>query len=84
MAYDPFFFNIYKKQLIPPVFSLALSRPTRGISDGYLALGGLPPVSSTGPWATQPLEYVAIGPGYINGSLPYPQYREPHPLSRFA
>lgn len=73
---------MYKSGKIAPVFSLAISRPySNGKSFraqpayGYLALGGLPPISTTGDWATSPIQYVALGNGYLNGSLPYPQYR---------
>lgn len=75
VTYDPLFFTMYKKNLIRPLFSLAISRPTTGLSDGYLALGGLAPVATMRPWASVPLEYVQIGAGYQNSSLPYPQYR---------
>lgn len=77
-TYDPLFTSMYKKHLVAPFFSLAISRPTPGIPDGYLALGGLAPVARTGSWASVPLEYVQIGAGYQNSSLPFPQYRK-HP-----
>lgn len=68
---------MWKEKKIPPVFSIALNRPLANpdAPDGYLALGGLAPVATYGAWASSPIQYVALGIGYINGSLPYPQYR---------
>ncbi|TGO85993.1 hypothetical protein BPOR_0345g00040 [Botrytis porri] len=68
---------MYKKQLIHPIFSLALSRPSNriGHGNGYLALGGLPPITTYGAWATAPIQIVAIGEGYIQGALPWPQHQ---------
>lgn len=45
---------MYKTGLIPPVFSLALERTTTGLA-GYLALGGLPPVSYVPKFSKTPL-----------------------------
>ncbi|KAK0101189.1 hypothetical protein ONS95_012830 [Cadophora gregata] len=76
VPYDPIFTSMWKQHKIPPVFSLAIGRPSvppHSASEGYLALGGLPPVSTTGPWARADIEISPLGPGYINGSLPYPQ-----------
>ncbi|THV54286.1 hypothetical protein BGAL_0030g00180 [Botrytis galanthina] len=75
LPYDPIFTTMYKKHLIPPIFSLALSRPSNriGKGNGYLALGGLPPIASYGAWAVAPIQIVAIGEGYIQGALPWPQ-----------
>ncbi|RDW94318.1 hypothetical protein BP5796_00081 [Coleophoma crateriformis] len=88
IPYNPLFTTLYKSGKISPVFSLAISRPFANSrscmngksyktqpADGYLALGGLPLVSTTGRWATSPIQYVALGAGYLNGSLPYPQYQ---------
>ncbi|KAB8300374.1 hypothetical protein EYC80_000556 [Monilinia laxa] len=48
IPYDPIFTAMYKQHLIPPIFSLALSRPSNriGYGNGYLALGGLPPIAT--------------------------------------
>ncbi|TVY60655.1 putative aspartic-type endopeptidase, partial [Lachnellula suecica] len=73
--YNPLFTSMYKSNLIAPSFSLAISRPTPHLADGYLALGGLTPIVGTGPWVNVPLEYVQIGAGYLNNSLPWPQYQ---------
>ncbi|TGO56693.1 hypothetical protein BOTNAR_0217g00090 [Botryotinia narcissicola] len=77
IPYDPIFTTMYKKHLIPPIFSLALSRPSNriGKGNGYLALGGLPPIVSYGAWAVAPIQIVAIGEGYIQGALPWPQHQ---------
>ncbi|QSZ35454.1 hypothetical protein DSL72_008324 [Monilinia vaccinii-corymbosi] len=75
LPYDPIFTTMYKQNLIPPIFSLALSRPSDriGHESGYLALGGLPPIASYGPWGVAPIQYVEIGEGYLQGALPWPQ-----------
>ena len=52
IEYDPVFQTLVKQGDIPPVFSFALERGTKG---GYLALGGLPPVKPSGPWAKTPI-----------------------------
>ncbi|KAF7957851.1 hypothetical protein EAE96_003420 [Botrytis aclada] len=77
LPYDPIFTTMYKKHLVPPIFSLALSRPSNriGHGNGYLALGGLPPIASYGAWAVSPIQIVAIGEGYIQGALPWPQHQ---------
>ena len=68
-----------KQHKVPPVFSIALSRASTQYSeDGYIALGGLPPVGTHGQWGYTSIQYVAIdspGGGYIPTVLPYPQYR---------
>ncbi|KAL3422706.1 aspartic-type [Phlyctema vagabunda] len=80
IPYDPIFTTMYKSEKIAPVFSLAISRATaKKITqfpscDGYLALGGLPPVKTYGKWARSPIEYVALDYGYYPTSLPYPQF----------
>ena len=43
ILYSPIFHTIYNQGLSPPLFSLSLERDISG-PDGYLALGGLPPV----------------------------------------
>ncbi|KAI9646506.1 hypothetical protein NHQ30_004499 [Ciborinia camelliae] len=77
LPYDPIFTTMYKQHLIPPIFSLALSRPSNriGHGNGYLALGGLPPIKSYGAWGVAPIQYVAIGEGYLQGALPWPQHQ---------
>lgn len=78
MPYDPVFTSMWKQKLVAPVFSLAISRaavPASNAPDGFLALGGLPPVATYGQTARVPIEYVAEGPSYVYGSLPPPQYR---------
>jgi hypothetical protein len=66
---------MWKDGLIPPVFSLAISRPSSNLllPDGYLAFGGLPPVGGTGPYASTPIQSVNVATWYIPGSLPQPQ-----------
>ncbi|TAQ87038.1 hypothetical protein B7494_g4629 [Chlorociboria aeruginascens] len=79
----PIFTCMYKSGVIPPMFSIALNRPSTVSAalsmivepDGWIAFGGLPPVTTYGAWAISPIQYVAIGRGYIDGSLPYPQYQ---------
>jgi hypothetical protein len=51
---NPLITNLYTDNLIPPIFSLALNR-SQGLSGGVLALGGIPPVTYTPPFATTPL-----------------------------
>ncbi|OWP01835.1 hypothetical protein B2J93_4685 [Marssonina coronariae] len=78
LPYNPIFTSMYTQQKIPPVFSLAIQRaavPPDNRPEGYLALGGLAPVATYGKWAKAPIEYVEIGPGYLNGSLNWPQYQ---------
>ncbi|PVH71561.1 acid protease [Cadophora sp. DSE1049] len=76
VPYDPIFTSMWKQHKVPPVFSLSIGRPSvppGSAPEGYLALGGLAPVATTGPWARADIEISPLGPGYINGSLPYPQ-----------
>ncbi|ESZ93684.1 hypothetical protein SBOR_5924 [Sclerotinia borealis F-4128] len=77
LPYNPIFTTMYTHHLISPIFSLALSRPSNGIGhdNGYLALGGLPPIASYGAWGVAPIQYVAIGKGYLQGALPWPQHQ---------
>jgi len=49
--------------------------PPGSAPEGYLALGGLVPVATVGPWARADIEISPLGPGYINGSLPCPLIR---------
>lgn len=79
VIYNPIFTEMYTQKLIKPVFSVGLNRhspePHTGRPDGFLALGGLVPSQTQGKWAKSSIEYVEIGPGYIDTILPYPQYR---------
>lgn len=51
IEYDPIFTTM-SKQGVPPVFSIAQQRDT---DQGYIAFGGLPPVRTTGPFASTPI-----------------------------
>jgi len=69
---------MWKQHKVPPVFSMAVGRPAvppGSAPEGYLALGGLVPVATVGPWARADIEISPLGPGYINGSLPCPLIR---------
>ncbi|KAF2395913.1 acid protease [Trichodelitschia bisporula] len=50
--YSPVFTTMYTQNVTSPMFSLALQR---GANAGYLALGGLPPVTVSGSWARAPI-----------------------------
>ncbi|KIW06220.1 uncharacterized protein PV09_02696 [Verruconis gallopava] len=52
ITYDPLFTTMWKQGLSAPTFSLALQRN----QGGYIAFGGLPPVTTTGSYATTPLQ----------------------------
>lgn len=82
IVYDPVFTSLWKAKKIDPLFSVALSRGAQGSGqnsqntpDGYLALGGLPPVPMQGKWAIAPLEYVTPANYYLQGVNPWPQFR---------
>lgn len=62
VVYNPIITTLIDEGLIEPIFSLALDRNS---DDGYLALGGLPPVNYTGSFASTPILMVR----YLN-SLP--------------
>ncbi|PSR97771.1 aspartic peptidase domain-containing protein [Coniella lustricola] len=55
--YNPIITTMINDGLIDPVFSLALERNS---DSGYLALGGLPPVNTTGPYASTPILKIEI------------------------
>lgn len=82
LIYNPVFTDMWTQNLIPPVFSVALNRPSGSahpvLPDGWLAFGGLVPADTHGKWAKAPVQYVVISPvgGFIETSLPWPQYRE--------
>lgn len=85
VIYNPIFNEMISQNLVQPVFSVLLNRHSSNPSnrpgppsdgpDGYLALGGVVPGQTRGKWAKAPVEYVALGPGYLDTILPYPQYR---------
>lgn len=52
VVYNPIVTTLIDEGLIEPIFSLALDRNS---DDGYLALGGLPPVNYTGSFASTPI-----------------------------
>jgi Eukaryotic aspartyl protease len=54
VVYSPIFTTLVTDGLIPNLFSLAIERDVTGQS-GYLAFGGLPPVSYTGDFASTPI-----------------------------
>lgn len=56
IPYDPIMTSMIKRGLIEPVFSLVLERDS---DNGFLALGGLPPVNHTGPFASTPILMVS-------------------------
>lgn len=64
LPYDPIMTTMIKRDLIEPMFSLVLDRDS---DNGYLALGGLPPVNHTGTIATTPILMVSC-PQYLLGS----------------
>ena len=53
---------MYKDGLIPPIFSLAIERDLEGAS-GYLALGGVPPISFVQDFTSTPILVTKIA-GY--------------------
>lgn len=52
VPYDPIMTSMIKQGLIEPIFSIALDRDS---GEGYLALGGLPPVNHSGTFARTPI-----------------------------
>jgi hypothetical protein len=59
MHYDPIFTSMYKQNVVPPIFSIALNRGN-GANGGYLALGGLPPVSFIQEFASTPIQILNV------------------------
>ena len=57
--YDPVFTSMYKQNLTPPVFSLAMNRSS---NSGWLAFGGLPPVDHKPDFAKTPIRVVSPPP----------------------
>ncbi|CZS92997.1 related to acid proteinase [Rhynchosporium agropyri] len=79
VPYNPLFTTMYKEHKIPPIFSMAVERPGASSNsnkkpDGYLAFGGLAPVSTIGKWATAEIEYPSGDDYHTPGTLPQPQY----------
>ncbi|KAJ4422632.1 hypothetical protein N0V82_002751 [Gnomoniopsis sp. IMI 355080] len=66
VQYNPIIPNLIAQGLMEPVFSLSLQRNS---SDGFLALGGLPPVNFTGASASTPILmysfYTIVADAYI-------------------
>lgn len=54
VIYNPIFTTMVSDGLIPNLFSLAIERDISGPS-GYLAFGGLPPVSFDGSFTSTPI-----------------------------
>jgi hypothetical protein len=59
IPYDPIFTTMFKTNLSTPMFSMAIERET----GGYLAFGGLPPVETSGEFATVPIETMTTRAG---------------------
>ncbi|KAL3463754.1 aspartic peptidase domain-containing protein [Aspergillus heterothallicus] len=63
--YTPFFVNMARRGLVSPYFSLALSRLDSDHETGhggYMVLGGLPDVGTSGNYTTVPAEYYNDAP----------------------
>ncbi|KAL2067693.1 hypothetical protein VTL71DRAFT_15789 [Oculimacula yallundae] len=83
IPYSPLFTTMWKEHKIPPTFSIAIGRPTSNTAagprtnnnspGGYLAFGGLPPVSTAGKWARADIEAAINGSWTVPSSLPWPQ-----------
>lgn len=54
--YDPVFTSMYKQDLVPPIFSMAMDRSAQ---KGWLAFGGLPPVDHAPDFANTPIRIVS-------------------------
>jgi hypothetical protein len=61
--YDPIFTTMYQDGLSSSMFSMAIERDAQGSAGGYIAFGGLPPVSYAGDFAATPIQ-VTTSPGY--------------------
>jgi hypothetical protein len=67
--YDPIFTSMYKQNLTPPVFSLAMNRTSES---GWLAFGGLPPVDHSPDFGKTPIRIVeADGAAALKTELSY-------------
>ena len=71
--YDPIFTSMYKQGLTNATFSLAIERGSAG---GYIAFGGLPPVSFTQSFTSTPIQTLSI-----SGSSQYTFRRRLQPSS---
>lgn len=61
VEYTPFIGSAIKQKLISPMFSLALERGANGAADGgYIALGGLPPVTFDHTFSSAPIEILQL------------------------
>ncbi|KAI9648144.1 hypothetical protein NHQ30_002776 [Ciborinia camelliae] len=58
-VYNPIFTTMYKDGLVDSLFSLAIERDLSGAA-GYLALGGVPPVSFVQDFASTPILVTSI------------------------
>lgn len=69
--YSPIFTTMYKQNLIPPHFSLALNRRSEG--PGVLALGGLPGgnIKYKDTWAKTPMQYLSFSTNDDATKKPY-------------
>ena len=57
IEYNPIFTNMYQEGDVPPLFSFAIERGDFG---GYLALGGLPPVSFDPVFTSCPMQIISM------------------------
>ena len=57
VVYNPIFTTMVNEKQVNPVFSLACERNS---SSGYLALGGLPPVRVSSPFASTPIRKLEV------------------------
>ncbi|MGI4850516.1 MAG: pepsin-like aspartyl protease [Janthinobacterium lividum] len=71
-VYNPIFTTMYTSGLVAPMFSLAIERATSGPA-GYLALGGLPPVSFTNSFTSTPIQIITAS--LFNDSTIAPEYQ---------
>lgn len=61
IEYSPFITSAINQSLISPMFSLALERGASGAADGgYVALGGLPPVTYTHDFVSTPIKIIQL------------------------
>jgi len=61
LPYDPVFTTMVKKNLVAPVFSVALDRD-ESADDGLIAFGGIPQVATQGAVARAPIQIVSFEP----------------------
>ncbi|KAF1953788.1 acid protease [Byssothecium circinans] len=60
LNYTSVVFSLFKDRTVPPIFSLALSRPTiqNPVAGGLLAIGGIPDVQHDGEFVSTPIKPV--------------------------